>query len=200
MHGQNKVSGVILAGGLARRMNHQDKGLIPFNGQPLITYALTAMKPVVDEVMISANRNLEDYRQFAYPVITDNNTDFDGPLAGILAAMHTAKHPVLLITPCDSPLIKAEHLRRLLSALNDNTDIAAAFDGERLHPVFAALKTNLQRDLQTYLHSGQRKLQTWFARHSLVKVDFTDCPEIFANINTPEELQALQQAKHSLLS
>lgn len=200
MHGQNKVSGVILAGGLARRMGQRDKGLIPFNGQPLIRYALAAMEPLVDEVLISANRNLEEYRQFAYPIISDDNTHFDGPLAGILATMQMAKYPILLISPCDSPLIKAEHLRRLLSALDDTVDIVVAFDGERLHPVIAALKTHLETDLQHYLQSGERKLQTWFARHNLIKVDFGDCPEIFANINTPEELQTLQQAQQAKTS
>lgn len=193
MNGQNKVTGVVLAGGLARRMGQQDKGLIPFNGQALISYALAAMKPVADEVLISANRNRDHYRNFGYPVIGDGNNQFDGPLAGILAAMQTAQSPRLLIMPCDSPLVKSEHLQRLLSALTDDTDIAVAYDGERLHPVFAALKTHLQTDLQHYLHSGERKVQSWFGRHALVKVDFSDSPEVFANINTPEELQALQQ-------
>jgi len=196
MSGQNKVSGVVLAGGMARRMRQQDKGLLPFKNRPLISYPLAAMAPLVDELLISANRNLEIYRQFEYPVISDANQNFDGPLAGILAAMQTAQNPLLLIAPCDSPLVETAHLQRLLSALllND-TDIAVAFDGERLHPVFAALKTALRLDLHTYLKSGERKLQNWFYRQTLVKVDFSDAPQIFANINTPAELQALEIAQ-----
>lgn len=194
MSGQNKVSGVVLAGGLARRMQRQDKGLLPFKGQPLISYAVAAMHPLVDELLISANRNQDSYQTFGYKVISDDNDDFEGPLAGILSAMQTAKHPVLLVAPCDSPLIKTGQLQRLLSALNDEFDIAVAYDGERLHPVFAALKTRLKADLQQYLKSGERKLQTWFQRHSLVKVDFSDTPEIFANINTPEQLKGLEQS------
>lgn len=194
MSGQNKVSGVVLAGGLARRMDNQDKGLISFNARPMISYALAAMQPLVDELLISANRNLASYRQFGHPVISDHNNHFDGPLAGILAAMQAARNPVLLTMPCDSPLVQTEHLQRLLSALTGDKDIAVAFDGQRLHPVFAAIKTHLHRDLQQYLARGERKLQTWFHRHALVQVDFSDTPEIFANINTPADLQKLQQS------
>ena len=195
MSEQNKVSGVVLAGGLARRMGQQDKGLILFNDKPLVSYALTAMKPLVDELLISANRNRAIYRQLGYPVISDASDSYDGPLAGILSAMQATQNPILLIMPCDSPLVKTEHLARLLSALTDDTDIAAAYDGQRLHPVFAALKTSLQTDLQQYLNNGERKLQYWFNRHAVIKVDFSQTPEIFANINTHEELEALEQSE-----
>ncbi len=186
---------MVLAGGLARRMGLQDKGLILFDDKPLVSYALAAMAPLTGELLVSANRNQEVYRQFGYPVISDANNQFDGPLAGILAAMKAARHPTLLIMPCDSPLIKTEHLERILEAFGEGTDIAAAYDGQRLHPVFAALKVHIRNDLQQYLQSGERKLQSWFERHSLTRVDFSDKPEIFANINTPEELQALEQAE-----
>jgi len=195
MSRQNKVSGVVLAGGLARRMGQQDKGLIPFNKQPLVCYALAAMAPLVDELLVSANRNQESYRQFGFRVLEDGNEHFNGPLAGILAAMKATSNPILLISPCDSPMVKTEDLTRLLNALSEDVEIAVAFDGERLHPVFAALKTELQADLKQYLDNGEHKLQKWFSQHQLVKVDFSDRPEIFANINTPEELRALSQSK-----
>ncbi|AMK75819.1 MULTISPECIES: molybdenum cofactor guanylyltransferase MobA [Methylomonas] len=196
MSGQNKVSGVVLAGGMARRMQEQDKGLLLCNNRPLVSYALAAMTPLVDELLISANRNQDLYQQFNYRVISDAEPSFDGPLAGILAAMQAAQHPTLLIAPCDSPLVATIHLQRLLDTLlAQDAEIAVAFDGERLHPVFAALRTELQLDLQNYLCSGERKLQSWFHRHLLVEVDFSDTPHIFANINTPAELADLE---HSL--
>lgn len=196
MSEQNKVSGVVLAGGLARRMGQQDKGLILFNHRPLISYALTAMAPLVDELMISANRNQEVYAQFGYPVIGDVKPGFDGPLAGLLAAMLMATNPVLLVMPCDSPLVETSHLQRLLSALQDHdVDIATVFDGRRSHPVCAAIRVDLQGDLQDYLQRGERKLESWFTRHSLMKVDFSDCASIYANINTPEELATLENSQ-----
>ncbi|MGY6275144.1 molybdenum cofactor guanylyltransferase MobA [Methylomonas sp. MgM2] len=195
MSRQNKVSGVVLAGGLGRRMGRQDKGLTPFHGRPLICFALAAMAPLVDELFISANRNQESYRQFGYRVIKDRNSKFDGPLAGILAAMQAAANPTLLISPCDSPMIQSEDLQQLLDAMTADVEIAVASDGKRLHPVFAALNTGLQADLCRYLDGGERKLQTWFGRHKLAEVDFCDRPEIFLNINTPEQLRALSKSK-----
>jgi len=192
MSGQNKVSGVVLAGGMARRMGRLDKGLLPFHGRPLVSYAIAAMVPLVDELLISANRNQAHYATFGYPTISDENCHFDGPLAGILAAMQAAHHPLLLVMPCDSPLIQTEHLQRLLSNLDANVDIAVADDGARMHPVFAALKTHLQTDLKRYLQSGERKLQNWFNHQRLAKVDFSAEPTVFANINTPEELRTLE--------
>ncbi|QWF69781.1 molybdenum cofactor guanylyltransferase [Methylomonas paludis] len=193
MSGQNKVSGVVLAGGQARRMHRQDKGLVLFKRRPLISSALAAMSPLVDELFISANRNQQTYQQLGYPVISDLTQSFDGPLAGILAAMQTAQYPVLLVMPCDSPFIETRHLQRLLAALTIGYDISVADDGERLHPVFLAVRSQLQTSLHHYLAGGERKLQNWLQQHSVQRVDFSAEPQIFANINTLTELAAWQQ-------
>ena len=192
MNKQSKVSGVVLAGGLARRMNKQDKGLVLFNNKPMITYALQAIVPVVDELFINANRNIEQYQQFNYPVISDANDDFSGPLAGVLAALNACKNDVLLVTPCDSPFMTAEGLQTLLAEQQRcQADIAVAFDGERIHPVFMAIKSSLKSSLQNYLAQGERKIDRWFEQHNWVKVDFSANPEFFSNINTLEQLSEL---------
>jgi molybdopterin-guanine dinucleotide biosynthesis protein A len=195
MNSQRKVAGVILAGGRARRMNNQDKGLLKFKGRPMISYALAALAPVVDCVLINANRNIDQYRQFGWPVISDQTDSFDGPLAGVLSAMIHADADVLLVMPCDSPLIKTEHLQKLLlTRAENNADVAVAFDGIRLHPVFLAIKTTLKTSLQDYLASDQRKVAAWLAQQNLVQADFSNEPEIFSNINTLDELSALEVA------
>lgn len=197
MNSQTKVAGVILAGGRARRMNNQDKGLVKFKGRPMVSYAIAAMAPVVDCVFINANRNIDQYRQFGWPVISDQTDSFDGPLAGVLTAMIHADADVLVVLPCDSPLIKTEHLQKLLSArAENNADVAVAFDGVKLHPVFLAIKTALQTSLQDYLAGDQRKVAAWLAQQNLVKVDFSREPEIFSNINTMDELSALEDTNH----
>ncbi len=193
MNSQTKVAGVILAGGRARRMNNQDKGLMTFKGRPMISYALDALIPVVDYVMINANRNIEQYRQFGHPVISDQTDSFDGPLAGVLTAMLQVEAEVLVVIPCDSPFIKAEYLQKLLlSRAANNADVAVAFDGVRVHPVFMAIKTALRKSLQDYLVGGQRKVVSWLEQQNLVKVEFTNEAEIFRNINTLTELFELE--------
>ncbi len=191
----NKVTGVILAGGLARRMNHQDKGLINYKGRPLVSYAINAMAATVNTVLINANRNHQQYLKFGYPVIADQTNNFDGPLAGILTAMLATEHETLLVIPCDSPLITAKHLTQLLTALEKNeAEVAVAFDGKRLHPVFLALKTQLKTSLSAYLDKGERKIDRWFQQHKWVSVDFSKHTNIFLNINTLDELLALEQS------
>lgn len=193
MNSQTKVTGVILAGGLARRMNNLDKGLINYKGRPMVSYAIAALAGVAGQSIINANRNLEHYRQFGLPVVADQTGNFDGPLAGLLSAMIHTDADVLLVMPCDSPLIKTEHLQKLLSVREkNNADAAVAFDGERLHPVFLAIKTSLINSLQDYLTGGQRKIDRWLEQQDTVRADFSDTPEIFININTLTELSELE--------
>ena len=192
MNKKTGVSGVILAGGLARRMHKQDKGLVPFKNKAMITYAIQAMAPVVDELYINANRNIELYQQFNYPVISDASDEFAGPLAGVSAALDVCHKDVLLVTPCDSPFMTAPALQTLIDERERSAaEIAVAFDGERIHPVFMAIKSSLKNSLQDYLARGERKIDHWFARHSWIKVDFSANPEFFSNINTPEQLADL---------
>jgi molybdopterin-guanine dinucleotide biosynthesis protein A len=193
MNNQTKVTGVILAGGLARRMNNQDKGLVNYKGRPMISYPIAALTAVTDESIINANRNREQYQAFGLPVVADQTDSFDGPLAGILTAMIYTDADLLVVVPCDSPLIKAEHLQKLLATrAENNADVAVAFDGERLHPVFLAIKTSLKTSLQNYLASGERKISHWLEQQKMVKADFSNEPEIFININTLTELSKLE--------
>lgn len=191
---QNKITGVILAGGRATRMNHQDKGLVLYKNAPLISYAIAAMLPVVHDVLINANRNLSEYKRFNLPVVADQTRSFDGPLAGILTALCHSTAEILLVMPCDSPLITAAHLQKLLTALIESErDIAVAFDGERLHPVFLALKTTVKESLEHYLNSGERKMARWIKQHNFVTVDFSSEPTVFFNLNSMSELSDLEQ-------
>ena len=193
MNNPTKITGVILAGGLARRMNNQDKGLITYKGRPMVSYAIAALTAIADQTIINANRNKEQYKAFGLPVVADQTDSFDGPLAGVLTAMIYTDADVLIVMPCDSPLIKAEHLQKLLTTrAAKNADVAVAFDGERLHPVFLAIKTSLKSGLQNYLACGQRKMDRWLEQQKMVKADFSNEPEIFTNINTLTELSELE--------
>jgi molybdopterin-guanine dinucleotide biosynthesis protein A len=193
MDSQLKITGVILAGGMARRMNNQDKGLVLYNGQPLVSYAIKAISPVVSRLLINANRNQTSYQQFGCPVIADQTSSFDGPLAGVLSAMLVTEDEILVVMPCDSPLIKTAQLEKLLSTLLETeAEIAVAFDGERLHPVVLALKTALKNSLAHYLASGERKITRWLEQQDTVKVDFSAEAEVFLNVNTLNELSALE--------
>lgn len=188
-----KITGVILAGGLARRMNQQDKGLVCYQTRPLISYAIAALAPVVHETMINANRHHEQYEKFALPVFADTDSNFAGPLAGILTAFSYTDAEVLLIMPCDAPLMTSMALQQLLTArAAQDADIAVACEGQRWHSVFLAVHRRVQHSLAAYLASGERKIQTWLQQQKTVCVDFSDTPDIFTNINEFAELSALE--------
>jgi molybdopterin-guanine dinucleotide biosynthesis protein A len=190
---KSTIAGVVLAGGRAMRMDNQDKGLIHFKNRPLIAYALEALSFVSQQTFINANRNLIDYEAFGHLVITDQTDSYDGPLAGILTTLIHADAELLLVMPCDTPYFKAEHLQRLLTIRAEHdADIAIAFDGEQLHPLFLALKTSLTENLRDYLASGQRKVGDWLKPLNSVYVDFSHEPSIFININSSDELAVLE--------
>lgn len=188
MTGQTKVTGVVLAGGRARRMNFQDKGLQLFCDKPLISYSLNALHPLVDEMVINSNQNKELYEAFGFRVISDLTPDFAGALAGILAVMSKTKADLLFVLPCDAPFISTSQLQRLLKEHQKNSaEITVARTGEQVHSVFLVVETALQTSLEMYLAKGNHKMQLWFDAHKTQFIDF-ETQRGFENINTLEEL------------
>ena len=189
---QNKIAGVVLAGGMARRMANQDKGLIEYAGRPLVDYAIKSLQSVTDEIGISANRNLDRYQQWNLPVIQDTTDTFMGPLAGVYAALDYFNADVLVVVPCDSPMFKAEHIVQLINRLSEKTNIVVASDGTHIHPVFMALNTGLKSSLEDYLAAQGRRVFEWVEKQSWGVVEFNEPVNVFTNINKPDDLQELE--------
>jgi len=187
-----EITAVILAGGEGSRMGGIDKGLLELNGQPLIKHVMARIAPQVAQLIISANRNVERYQSYGYPVITDQMTD-KGPLAGILSALQHCQSEWLLTIPCDTPRIPTDLVVRLCNAAEQTTQqtlaaLYTAHDGEQLQPLFSMIHRDLATSLQHYLAAGNRKVARWLVQQGCVAVDFADQPDAFANINTPEML------------
>lgn len=188
----HELTGMILAGGEGRRMGGRDKGLEPFAGLPLVGHVVKRLEGQVGELLINANRNTDAYRFFADRIVEDAEGGFKGPLMGIYSGLRAAKTPWLLVAPCDSPALPDDLVARMVQGIGQH-DIAVAFDGERLHPVVALLRTSLADDLAATLAEGERKIDRWYARHDWCKVDMSDCPDAFANLNTEEEKLHLEK-------
>ncbi len=188
------ITGIILAGGLARRMGGVDKGLIPFLGKPMIAHVIDELKPQVADILINANREIDQYCSFGFPVTQDTIEDFAGPLAGLHTGMKHAKTEFVLSVPCDSPLLPNNLAIHLMAALQtNNADIAIAKTGEQTHPVFCLCRTSLVSDLEKFLTDGDRKVEDWQKRHHLIVVNFDDQPMAFSNINTMDDLTELER-------
>jgi molybdenum cofactor guanylyltransferase len=192
-----QITGLVLAGGRGSRMGGVDKGLQNHKGVPLALHAMFRLQPQVGEVMINANRNLGAYESMGVPVWPDVQTDFPGPLAGVLVGLERCETAYLVTVPCDTPNFPLDLVERLAQALvTQDADIAMAAtreNGETMaQPVFCLLKAMLLESLVKYLHEGQRKIDRWTALHRVATVVFDDAAA-FDNANTIEELQRLQR-------
>ena len=184
MHG---VSGIVLAGGLGRRMGGVDKGLQPLRGTPMIEHVLRRFSPQVDDIVINANQNIERYAAFGHRVVSDQVTGFAGPLAGLHAGLAAVSQPLAVTVPCDSPFLPADLVARLQRALGAN-DLAVAKTGDQPHPVFALVRHSVAANLEAFLTGGGRKIDAWYASLKAVEVAFDDEADAFRNINTLDEL------------
>lgn len=189
------VTAVVLAGGRGRRFDGRDKGLIPLWGEPLVSHVIARIAPQVDEIRISANRNLESYRALGHPVVQDQDGDFAGPLAGIAAAMDACPSAQLLVVPCDTPCLPRDLCMRLSAATSQPTrDVVVAHDGVRLQNTVALLPVALRDDIRGQLERGEHRLETFLRRHAPIVVAFSDEAAAFLNVNSTEELEQLQRA------
>jgi molybdopterin-guanine dinucleotide biosynthesis protein A len=175
-------------------MGGQDKGLVQLAGRPMIAHVLAALAPQVEWLVINANRNLDRYAGFGWPVVRDDDTGFLGPLAGLAAGLRAASTELVMTAPCDSPMVPADLAERLHAALlREDAEIAVAHDGEWLQPVFMLVRRELRDSLEAYLASGGRKIDRWFEHHRVAEADFSDRPETFVNVNDPEERRAVER-------
>ena len=192
------ITGLILAGGRAQRMGGIDKGLISFHNKPLIDSTITRLKKQVGPMLINANRNVTKYAAYGYPVIMDETPDFSGPLAGFSAGLSACKTQYLLSAPCDSPMLPLDLASRMANELEQgNYQLVYASSKEAdgkvwAQPVFCLMRTNLHESLEIFLQKGDLKIDRWFKELRSGTVVFEEA-HAFANVNTPEELKALEE-------
>lgn len=189
------IIGTILAGGQARRLGGVDKGLVEVAGRPMIEWIVDALTPQVDGLIINANRNAERYATYGFPVVADGLPNYQGPLAGFAAAMdYVGTEGAILTVPCDSPILPSDLEARLSAALEQaKAELAVAHDGERLQPVYSLIPVALRASLASFLASGERKIDLWYARHRVAATDFSDCRDHFVNLNRPDDLERVER-------
>lgn len=190
------ITGVVLAGGLGRRMGGTDKGLQELDGRPMVAWVTERFSPQVDELLINANQNAERYAGFGCPVVPDVIAGFAGPLAGLHAALAAATHSLVATVPCDSPFLPADLVSRLYSALiASQAQCAVARTHDQSHPVFCLCRRELRPHLERYLAQGERRFEGWYSTLKGVAVPFDDEAAAFENINTREDLARLSSAR-----
>jgi molybdenum cofactor guanylyltransferase len=191
---KHNITAVILAGGRGSRLGGQDKGLVNYKDKALIEHVLERIKPQVGAILINANRNINTYEKYGYPVINDELSDFQGPLAGFASAMKTVKTSHIITLPCDGPKLPRHLVKRLLKSLDHQTNaIAVAHDGKRMQPVHALIPVTLVKSLEAFLAAGDRKIDLWYDQQKVVIADFSDQPSAFSNINTAAQHESMSK-------
>jgi len=187
------VLGIILAGGLARRMGGQDKAFLSLDGAPLLDRALVRLGPQVEALAINSNAQAARFAGYAPALVPDLDDSRAGPLAGVLAGLTHAEavgasHVVTVAV--DTPFFPLDLVQRLRAAAQEQSmPLACAATGERTHPVFGLWPVALRADLAQTLASGERKVDRWTGRHGCAVARWGAEPfDPFFNVNTPEEL------------
>jgi len=195
------ILGVLLSGGLSRRMGGGDKALLDLGGKPLIQHVVERFRPQVYDLILNANGDPKRFAALALPVVADEAGDFAGPLAGILSAMHWARRErpnvtYLASVSADAPFVPADLISRLSDALEKNPDarVAVAASRGRRHHVIGVWRLEAEDDIAAALARGERKVETMVDRLGVVAVEFKDATvdgeavDPFFNINTPDDL------------
>lgn len=197
---RRQIVGVVLAGGLSRRMGGGDKGLEVLGPATLLHEVVRRVRPQVEMLVLNANGDPARFAALGLPVVPDTIDGYVGPLAGVLAAMRWASRNApaathVLSVSNDAPFLPQDLAERLESALRGgDARIALARSAGELHPVIGLWSIDLAGDLEATLRSGARKVRAWAARHGAVSVDFPllrvgdQAVDPFFNANTPAEL------------
>ena len=188
------VTGLVLAGGMGRRMGGIDKGLVVLDGRPMVAHVIERLTRQVGAIVINANQNVERYAALGYPVVRDAIGGFAGPLAGLHAGLSAATTPYVVTSPCDSPFLPLDLVARLADGLESaGAELAVAHTFAQPHPVFALVEREVLPHLTAFLESGGRKIDAWYATLHVAAVQFDDCADAFRNITTPDELAAAER-------
>jgi molybdenum cofactor guanylyltransferase len=201
------IAGIVLAGGLSRRMGGGDKSLRLLAGRPILAHIVERAAPQVVALALNANGDAARFAAFGLPVVADSVPDFAGPLAGVLAGLDWAAARVPGATHVasfagDAPFLPRDLVARLAAALGDGRHaLACAASGGRAHPVFGlwpvALRDALRRAVT---EEGMRKVDVWTARYALATVDFATAPiDPFFNANRPDDLAEAERLVTSVL-
>ncbi|MDB5969769.1 MAG: molybdenum cofactor guanylyltransferase [Hydrocarboniphaga sp.] len=188
-HSQQPIAGGILAGGEGRRFGGLDKGWIAYRGHSFVEQVLSRLQPQVDELLISANRNLDRYQALGHPVLSDRLGA--GPLAGLLRLLESASRSWLLTAPCDALDLPTDLARQFIEIQrSQDADVVVLTDDDGVHPTVSLTRASLAPDIEAFMRDGGLSLQRWQSRHRVVQARRGG---VLCNVNDATALDELQR-------
>lgn len=194
-----QITAVVLAGGLGRRMSADGRGInkamVQISGQPMIAHVIERIRTQVNSILINADPQQPDWSMFGLPIIADQIADRPGPLAGIHAALSCVDTPWLLSVPCDTPRLPHDLVARLARAqAQSGADRVSVRCAAQRHPVIALVHRSLAAELEAFVRTGGRRIESWLSQGQWAEAEFEDETE-FVNVNTADELQHLERSQ-----
>ncbi|EKT4454506.1 MULTISPECIES: molybdenum cofactor guanylyltransferase MobA [Pseudomonas] len=180
---------LILAGGRGQRMGGRDKGLVDWQGEPLIAHVHRVVRPLSDDLVISCNRNQAAYRPYADRLVGDAEADFPGPLAGVIAGLRVARHGWVVVLACDAPLVDRELIEGLLRLAVTGNSAAMVRQGGFWQPMFSVLPKRVLPVLEQAWAAGERSLQKALLREAVQGLECAESDRRLSNFNSPDRLQ-----------
>ncbi|MDH4581723.1 molybdenum cofactor guanylyltransferase MobA [Pseudomonas sp. BN415] len=180
---------LLLSGGRGQRLGGRDKGLVEWQGRPLIAWLHARVRPLTDDLIISCNRNAEHYATWADQLVQDDSPDYQGPLAGIRAGLAAARHEHVLILPCDAPRVDDALIASLLEAACERPVMVR--QGAFWEPLFCVLPRAVLPVLEAGWQAGERSPQRILRQLAPVEVVCPEGDPRLANLNTPDLLDGL---------
>lgn len=179
---KQQITGVVLAGGESSRMG-EDKSLLLFRKQQLISFSIEALKPFCQDLLISSNHTA--HQNFDYPCISDEHKKI-GPIAGIQSALKNSKTDYVIVLPCDSPMVKQQFVEFLISQITEDLDALVPKYGEHLEPLFAIYHRRILPIVEDQIENKNYRLTSLLERINTKTIEVQD-RSCFVNINTPED-------------
>ncbi|UVK80814.1 molybdenum cofactor guanylyltransferase MobA [Pseudomonas sichuanensis] len=180
---------LILAGGRGQRMGGRDKGLLPWRGEPLVAHVQRVVRGLSEDVVISCNRNQELYRPYADQLVGDAETDFPGPLAGVIAGLQVVRHEWVVLLACDAPLVDQVLIEDLLKLAIEHDSAAMVRQGGYWQPMFSVLPRRVLAVLEQAWAAGERSLQKALLVEAVQGLECAQDDQRLSNFNSPELLQ-----------
>ncbi len=186
------TAAIILCGGAGQRLNGADKGLLPFENRAMVEWVIDAIEPQVSDIVISANRSIDTYSGFGHTVVRDETEGYQGPLAGLIAALRVlsprTEIQAVLLSSCDTPHLPSDLLERLANSLNSQINIAVAHDGLRKQNLHCLVRRAAWPSLFDFFENGGRAVHRWQKKAGVTEVDFSDKASHFLNINSLDQI------------
>ena len=180
---KNIVDAIILAGGQGSRLGGRDKGLVSWQGRPLIEHVIDRIAPQVSRVIVSANRHIEDYKSYGFPVCRDGRNGYNGPLAGIEACASQCLSPFTLIVACDNPTLPVDLVAEFLNTIHrEKLSATFASDGVRSHYLPCLVQSQRLPSTSSRLEDSQCSMKGWLQQLGAKPTSFPDATA-FQNIN-----------------